>query len=88
MTKFVFGRRVDQLGCITFEEKPQRRKSSPQRLAFGNMPVPGTKVGGVVSIGIAVVGWIAIPLARPFILGVIGLGAVLGGFLWRLHNRD
>jgi len=50
--------------------------------------VPGTTVGGVVSVGLVVVAWIAIPLARPFILATVGLGAVLGGFLWWLHNRE
>jgi hypothetical protein len=67
---------------------PSRRKSQPQRLAFGNMPVPGTKAGLVVSIGLVIVAWIAVPLARAFILGAIVLGAVLGGFLYWLHNRE
>jgi hypothetical protein len=67
---------------------PSRRKSQPQRLAFGNMPVPGTKAGLVVSIGLVVVAWIAVPLARAFILGAVGLRAVLGGFLYWLHNRE
>ncbi len=71
-----------------FEQTPRRTKAQPQRLAFGNMPVPGTKVGGVVSVGLVVVAWIAIPLARPFILATVGLGAALGGFLWWLHNRE
>jgi hypothetical protein len=71
-----------------FEQPPQRRKAEPQRLAFGNMPVPGTKVGGVVSVGLVVVAWVAIPLARPFILATVGLGALLGAFLWWLHNRE
>jgi hypothetical protein len=71
-----------------FEQTPQRRKSQLQRLAFGNMPVPGTKAGAVVSVGITVVAWIAIPVARPFILGTVGLGAAIGAFLWWLHNRE
>ena len=66
---------------------PTRQKSQPQRLAFGNMSVPGTRVGAVVSIGLAVVAWVAIPVTRPFILGVAGLGAILGVFLYWLHNR-
>jgi hypothetical protein len=60
----------------------------PQRLAFGNMPVPGTKAGLVVSIGLVVVAWLAVPLARPFILGAVGLGALIGGMLYWLHNRE
>jgi hypothetical protein len=71
-----------------FEQIPSRQRTQPQRLAFGNMPVPGTKVGGVVSIGLVVIAWVAIPLARPFILGVIGLGAIVGVLLYRLHNRE
>jgi hypothetical protein len=71
-----------------FEQIPSRQKSQPQRLTFGNMPVPGTKVGAVVSIGLVVIAWVAIPLARPFILGVVGLGAIVGVLLYRLHNRE
>jgi hypothetical protein len=71
-----------------FEQIPPRQKSQPQRLAFGNMSVPGTKAGAVVSIGLVVVAWLAIPLARPFILGVVGLGAIVGVLLYRLHNRE
>jgi len=71
-----------------FEQIPSRQKSQPQRLTFGNMPVPGTKAGAVVSIGLVVVAWVAIPVARPFILGTIGLGAIVGVLLYRLHNRE
>ena len=71
-----------------FHQPPPRQKAQPQRLAFGNMPVPGTRAGAVVSLGLVVVAWLAIPLARPFILGVVGLGAVVGGFLYWLHNRE
>ena len=71
-----------------FETTPRRRSSQPERLAFGNLPVPGTKAGAIVSVGLVVISWIAIPVARPFILGTIGLGAILGGILWWLHNRE
>jgi len=71
-----------------FDQPPLRQKAQPQRLAFGNMPVPGTRAGAVVSLGLVVVAWLAIPLARPFILGVVGLGAVLGALLYWLHNRE
>jgi hypothetical protein len=66
--------------------RPQRPQ--PQRLAFGNLPVPGTKAGAIVSIGLVVIAWFAIPVARPFILGTLGLGAVVGLFLAWLHSRD
>jgi hypothetical protein len=71
-----------------FEQRPSRLRSQPQRLAFGNLPVPGTKAGLVVSIGMVVLSWVAIPVARPFILGTVGLGAVVGVLLNWLHNRE
>jgi len=52
------------------------------------MPVPGTKAGAVVSIGMVVIAFLAIPVARPFILGAIGVGALIGGFLRWLHSRE
>jgi hypothetical protein len=73
-----------------FEQIPPRQKSQPQRqrVAFGNVSIPGTKAGAVVSIGLVVVAWIAVPLARPFILGTVGVGALIGWFLWWLHSRE
>jgi hypothetical protein len=71
-----------------FDQTPRRKRVLPQRLAFGNLPVPGTKVGAVVSLGLVVLSWLAIPVARPFILGTVGLGAVVGACLWWLHNRE
>jgi hypothetical protein len=71
-----------------FEQIPPRQRSQPQRLAFGNMPVPGTRTGAVVSIGLVAVAWLEIPVARPFILGTVGFGAIVGIFLNWLHNRE
>jgi len=71
-----------------FEQTPRRQRLQQQRLAFGNIPIPGTKVGAVVSLGLVVIAWAAIPVARPFILGTVGVGAVVGTFLWWLHNRE
>jgi hypothetical protein len=71
-----------------FEQAPRRTRLQRQRLAFGNVPSPGTKAGAVVSVGLVVVAWIAVPLARPFILGTVGLGALLGWLLWWLHSRE
>ena len=71
-----------------FEQAPSRQRAQPQRLAFGDVPIPGTKVGAVVSLGLVVLSWLAIPVARPFILGTVGLGAVVGVFLWWLHSRE
>jgi len=71
-----------------FDQPIRRRRVQSQRLAFGNLPVPGTKAGAVVSAGLVVISWIAIPVARPFILGTFVMGAAIGGFLWWLHNRE
>jgi hypothetical protein len=71
-----------------FEQTPPRQRSQPQRLAFANTPVSGTKAVAVVSIGLVVVAWLAIPVARPFLLGTVGLGAIVGSFLNWLDNRE
>jgi hypothetical protein len=71
-----------------FQNLGGRQRTAPQNLAFGNLPVPGTKAGAIVSIGLVIIAWIAIPVARPFILGTIGLGAAVGLFLTLLHSRE
>ena len=71
-----------------FQNLGGRQRFQPQRLAFGNLPVPGTKAGAIVSIGLVVIAWIAIPVARPFLLGTVGLGAVVGLILYRIHGRE
>jgi hypothetical protein len=71
-----------------FENLGGRQRSAPQRLAFGNVPVPGTKAGAIVSLGLVVIAWFAIPVARPFILGTIGLGMVVGLILQWMHGRE
>jgi hypothetical protein len=71
-----------------FENLGGRQRLQPQRLGFGNIPVPGTKAGAIVSVGLVVIAWFAISVARPFILGTVGLGAVVGLFLRWLHSRE
>jgi hypothetical protein len=56
--------------------------------AFGNISVPGTRTGAIVSVGLVVLAWIAIPVARPLILGTGGLGLAVGLILWRKHSRE
>jgi hypothetical protein len=70
-----------------FQNLGGRQRSQPQRLEFGNLPVPGTKAGAIVSIGLVVIAWIAIPVARPFLLGTVGLGAIVGVILHWFHSR-
>ena len=71
-----------------FENVGRTQRNQPQRLAFGNLPVPGTKAGAIVSLGLVIIAWLAIPGARVFIAGTIGLGAVVGLFLGWLHGRE
>jgi hypothetical protein len=70
-----------------FENVGWHNRPEPQRMAFGNLPVPGTKAGAIVSIGLVFIAWFAIPVAQPFILGTLGLGALVGLFLTWLHSR-
>jgi hypothetical protein len=70
-------------------ENVSRRQNAPQRrLAFGDLPIPGTKAGAIVSAGLVIIAWIAIPVAHVFILGTVGLGALVGlGLAW-WHSRE
>jgi hypothetical protein len=55
---------------------------------YGGLSVPGTSAGAVVSIGLLVLAWLAVPIARPSIVGTVGLGLIVGLFLWWRHNRS
>jgi hypothetical protein len=68
-------------------ETVENRRLKPMR-TFGTVSVPGTRAGAIVSIGLVVIAWIAIPVARIFILGTGGLGLVVGLILWWRHNRE
>jgi hypothetical protein len=68
---------------------PKTEKRRPAVLsAFGNVSVPGTRAGAIASLGLLIIAWIAIPVARLFILGTCGLGLIVGLFLTWLHNRE
>ena len=71
-----------------FDNLSRRQSAQPQNLAFGNLPVPGTKAGAIVSAGLVIIAWIAIPGAVIFILGTVAIGALVGlGLSW-LHSRE
>ena len=55
---------------------------------YGGLTVPDTRAGAVVCIGLVILAWAAIPVARPFIVGTVGLGSLLGLLLWWKHNRS
>jgi len=69
------------------QEKPSSGK--PSYIGrYGGLSVPGTRAGAIVSIGLVVLAWIAIPLARPFIVGTVGLGLIVGLVLWWKHTKS
>ena len=69
------------------QEKPSSGK--PSYIGrYGGLSVPGTHAGAIVSIGLVVLAWLAIPIARPFILGTVGLGLVVGLLLWWRHTKS
>jgi hypothetical protein len=46
--------------------------------------VTGSPAGAIVAIGLLVMGWIGLPEARPFLLGSVVLGILLGLILcWK-----
>jgi hypothetical protein len=67
--------------------EPQRQRPTAIGV-LGNIPVPGTRAGFVISLGLVALAWYAIPVARPFILGTGGLGTILGLLLWWKHDRQ
>ena len=71
-----------------FENAGRHRNSPPQELGLGFMPVPGTKAGAIVSAGLVIIAWIAIPGAVIFILGTVAVGALVGLALSWYHSRE
>ena len=69
--------------------KPVDKSQNRSRSSFGTITVPGTPVGAIVSVGLVVICWFALPLSRPFILGTGGLGLIVGLLLyWKHRGRD
>ena len=67
-------------------QKPPGPGQNRQRSSFGTVNIPGTPVGAIVSVGLVVICWFALPLSRPFILGTGGLGLLLGLLLYWKHR--
>jgi hypothetical protein len=64
---------------------PQRAEP-PRHSTFGTVTVPGNRAGAIVSLGLVVIAWFAIPIARPFILGTAVLGIVFALILRWKHR--
>jgi hypothetical protein len=67
-------------------QKPPERGQTRSRSSFGTITIPGTPVGAIVSVGLVVICWFALPLSRPFILGTGGLGLIVGLLLYWKHR--
>jgi len=42
--------------------------------------------GAIVAFGVVVMGWVGLPQLRPFILGTVILGPLVGLALWWKHR--
>jgi hypothetical protein len=74
---------------LTYEpikQKPPEPGQNRQRSSFGTITIPGTPVGAIVSVGLVVICWFALPLSHIFILGTGGLGLILGLLLYWKHR--
>jgi hypothetical protein len=63
-----------------------RRFGPPTRSTFGTLTVPGNRAGAIVSLGLVVIAWFAIPIARPFLVGTAVLGIVFALILRWKHR--
>lgn len=70
---------------LSYKEAPPPPRDPAK--SFGTLTVPGTKVGAIVSLGLVVICWYALPLSHIFILGTGGLGLILGLLLYWKHRH-
>jgi hypothetical protein len=68
-----------------------RTPKADRRISLGifdsDLTVSGNRAGLIVTAAIVLIAFVAIPIARPFLLGTIGVGSILGLTLWRKHSR-
>jgi hypothetical protein len=67
--------------------KKTRAPGENRPRSFGTITIPGTPVGAIVSVGLVVICWFALPLSHLFILGTGGLGLIVGLLLYRKHRN-
>jgi hypothetical protein len=70
------------------KQKPPQPGQNRSRSSFGTITIPGTPVGAIVSVGLVVICWFALPLSHLFILGTGGLGLVVGLLLYWKHRKS
>ena len=63
---------------------PNTYRRIPLGIFDSDLTVSGSRTGAFVTGAILLIAFIALPLARPFLLGTLGVGLIM---LWREHNR-
>jgi hypothetical protein len=66
---------------------PKNDAGVPLGIFDSGLTVSGTRVGAFVTLAIVLVALIGIPLARPFLLGTVGVGLIVGLALWWRHSQ-
>lgn len=71
--------------------RPYRRIAAPRDeihesrdpiWTMSTLVVTGSAVGGVLSIGLFVLVWAALPEVRPILIAALAVGGLFGLFLW------
>jgi len=66
---------------------PNTDRRIPLGIFDSDLTVSGSRTGAFVTGAILLIALIALPLARPFLLGTLGVLLIVGLMLWRAHNR-
>ncbi|MCI0540787.1 MAG: hypothetical protein L0Z50_36775 [Verrucomicrobiales bacterium] len=72
------------LGWTRARQRP--RVFGPDYQVLSPLSITGSRVGAVVIVGLGILLWVALPQTRPFFLGVLCVGAVVGLILWVRHR--
>ncbi len=66
---------------------PKNDTRIPLGIFDSDLTVSGSRTGAFVSGVLVLIAFIAIPLARPFLLGTVGVGLLVGLALVRRHSQ-
>ena len=66
---------------------PNTDRRIPLGIFDSDLTVSGSRTGAFVTGVILLIAFIALPLARPFLVGTLGVGLIVGLILWREHNK-
>jgi len=51
-------------------------------IEIGSLRITGSAIGGVLSLGLFIIVWGALPVTRPFLAAALVAGGVFGLILW------